>query len=58
MPRLLLAALACHFKEFSYASKAVSNILSSQTADRRIKDKALELKEAVVEGLKKEDANA
>ena len=54
----LLAALACHFKEFSYASKAVSNILSSQTADRRIKDKALELKEAVVEGLKKEDANA
>lgn len=50
----LLAALACHFKEYAYASKAVSNILSSQTADRRMKDKALDVKEMIVEGMKKE----
>lgn len=50
----LLAALACHFKEYSYASKAIGNILSSQTADRRIKDKALDVKTMIVEGMKKE----
>lgn len=50
----LLATLACHFKEYSYASKAVSNILGSQTVDRRMKDKALDLKEVIVEGIKKE----
>ena len=50
----LLAAMACHFKEYSYASKAVSNILSSRTVDRRMKDKALDLKSVIVEGLKKE----
>ncbi len=53
----LLAALACHFKEYAFASKAVSNILTSQTADRRIKDKALDLKTKIVEGIKKENQN-
>ncbi len=52
----LLACLATHFKDYSYASKAVSNILSSQVADRRIKDKALDLKTTIVEAIRKETA--
>lgn len=44
----LMACMATHFKEYSYASKSLSNILSSQAADRRIKDKALELKEQII----------
>lgn len=49
----MLAAIACHFKEYSFASKAVSNILTSQMADRRIKDRALELKEQIIEQIRK-----
>lgn len=49
----LLASMACHFRDFSYASKCVSNILSSQTVDRRTKDRALELKEQIIEEIKK-----
>lgn len=49
----LMSCMATHFKEFSYASKALSNILSSQTADRRIKDKALELKEQIIAEIRK-----
>lgn len=49
----LMASMACHFKEYSYASKSVSYILSSQLADRRIKDRALELKEQIIEEIKK-----
>lgn len=52
----LLACLASYFKEYSFASKAVSNILSSQIADRRIKDKALDLKTVIVEAIRKETA--
>lgn len=50
----LIAALACHFKEYAYASKAISNILGSQTADRRMKNKALDIKTVILEGIKKE----
>lgn len=49
----LLACLACHFEEYSYASKSVSNILGSQIADRRIKDKALDLKQEIVAKIRK-----
>ena len=49
----MMACLACHFKEFSYASKSLSNILASQLADRRIKDRALELKGTIIEEIKK-----
>lgn len=49
----LLACLACHFQEYSFASRSVSNILSSQTADRRIKDKALDLKQEIVMEIRK-----
>ncbi len=52
----LLACLASHYKEYSFASKAVSNILSSQVADRRIKDKALDLKTIIVDAIRKEAA--
>lgn len=50
----LIASMACYFKDFSYASKSVSNILSSQIADRRIKNRALELKEQIIEEIRKE----
>lgn len=49
----LLACLACHFEEYSFASRSLSNILSSQTADRRIKDKALDLKQEIVSAIRK-----
>lgn len=44
----LLACLACNFEEYGYASKAVSNILGSKVANRRMKDKALDLKQVIV----------
>lgn len=49
----LMASMACHFKEYSYASKSVSYILSSQIVDRRIKDRALDLKEKIIAEIKK-----
>ena len=52
----LMACMAYHFKQYGFASKAISNILGSKTADRRVKDKALDLKAMVVEGMKKEQA--
>lgn len=51
----LLAALASHFKDYAYASKAVGNILFSKTADRRIKDRALDLKTKILESVKQEE---
>lgn len=53
----LMASMACHFKDFSYASKSVSNILSSQIADRRIKNRALELKEEIIAQIRNESNN-
>lgn len=53
----LIASMACHFKDFSYASKSVSNILSSQIADRRIKNRALELKEEIIAQIRNESNN-
>lgn len=44
----LMASMACYFKDYAFASKSLSNILSSQVADRRIKDKALELKNEII----------
>lgn len=53
----LMACLAFHFKQYSYASKSISNILLSPVADRRMKDRALELKSIIVEEIKKNNAN-
>ncbi len=50
----LMAAMACHFKDFSYASKLISNILSSQVVDRRIKNRTLELKEEIIAEIRKD----
>lgn len=50
----LMACLALNFRQFSYASKSVGSILASKTADRRIKDKALDLKTYILEQIKKE----
>lgn len=50
----LMACMACYFKEFSFASKSLSNILSSPAAERRIKDRALELKEDIIAQIRKE----
>lgn len=50
----LLAAMSIHYKKYSVASKCLANILSSHTASRHMKDKALELKQEVLEELKQE----
>lgn len=49
----LLAVLAKRFKKYDVASKMIAMILTSPNANTRIKDKARELKEQVLEDLKK-----
>ena len=49
----LVGYMAYHFKDFEIASKQVSTVLVNQMAPRRIKDLALELKEKIIEELKK-----
>ncbi|MBQ2802736.1 MAG: DUF2225 domain-containing protein [Lachnospiraceae bacterium] len=48
----LIAALAMRFKKYEVASKLVASILTSPSANARTKDKARELKEQILEGLK------
>jgi len=49
----LIAVLAVRFKKFDVASKLVASILTSPSANARTKDKARELKEQILEELKK-----
>ncbi len=49
----LLAAMSMHYKKYDVASKLLAGILTSPTAGRQMKDKALILKEEVVAELKK-----
>lgn len=49
----LMGAIAMEVDEFDIASKMISNILGSRVANSRIKDKANELKEMVMEKKKK-----
>lgn len=49
----LLAAMSMHYKKYDVASKLLAGILTSPTAGRQMKDKALNLKEEVVAELKK-----
>jgi len=49
----LLATMSIHYKQYDVASKLLAGILTSQTAGRQIKDKALVLKEEVIAELKK-----
>lgn len=49
----LIAALAVHVRKYDVASKLVASILTNPAANARIKDKARELKEQILEELKK-----
>lgn len=49
----LIACMATHFKKFDVASRMVSGILTSTTANQRVKGKARELKEEIISQLKK-----
>lgn len=48
----LLAALAVRFEKYDMAAKLVGSILTSQTANSRVKDKARNLKEIILEAKK------
>lgn len=48
----LLAALAWHFKKFDVASKCIARILQSKTASKKMKDRAFELKQLIVNELR------
>lgn len=49
----LLANMAFHYKQYDVTSKCLSRVLSSASANRKIKDKSLELKEIILKELKK-----
>lgn len=49
----LLSALAIGFQQYELASKMIASILTSPSANNRMKDKARDLKEMVLEGKKK-----
>ncbi len=49
----LVAQLATRFKKYDVASKLVASILTSYSANARIKDKARDLKEQILEEMKK-----
>lgn len=52
----LLAVLATRFKKFDVASRLVASILGSSNANARTKDKARDLKDQIVEEIKKSKA--
>ncbi|MCI8327595.1 MAG: DUF2225 domain-containing protein [Lachnospiraceae bacterium] len=49
----LLAAMSVHYKKYDVASKLLASILTSQTAGRQMKNRALAMKEEVVAELRK-----
>lgn len=48
----LLAVMSRHFKRYDMASKCLARIMGSTTASKKMKDKAYELKEMIVEEIK------
>ena len=48
----LLATMAFHFKQYDVASKSLSNVITSVNAGNKIKDKARELKDKMIEEIK------
>lgn len=48
----LLAYMAAHFKDYVTASKCIANILQSQSAPNKIKERARDLKEQIVAEIK------
>ena len=49
----LLAVMSFHFKKYDVASKTLANVITSSVASRKMKDKALELKDEIIKELKK-----
>ncbi len=49
----LLAVMSFHYKKYDVASKTLANVITSASASRKTKDKALELKDAIISELKK-----
>ena len=49
----LLAVMSYHFKKYDVASKTLANVITSSVASRKMKDKALELKDEIIKELKK-----
>ncbi|MDR0963199.1 MAG: DUF2225 domain-containing protein [Clostridium sp.] len=49
----LLCVLAYRFRQYDVASRLISGILTSSTANNRIKDKTRELKEMIMQDIKK-----
>ena len=52
----LLAVLAKRFKKYDVASKMIALLLTGTNANNRMKDKARDLKEEILEELKKDKA--
>ena len=48
----LIAVLAARFEQFDVAQKMIAGILTSRTANNRIKDRARDLKEQVLMEMK------
>jgi uncharacterized protein (DUF2225 family) len=53
----LLAALAIRLEEYDTAKKLLSTLITSRTANSRVKNKAHDLKDVLVEKLKERNAN-
>lgn len=49
----LLSTMAFHYKKYDVASKCIGRILQSASASKKMKDRALELKEQIVGEIKK-----
>lgn len=54
---LLLASMAYRLEKYDVASKLVSSVLTSQVAARSVKDRAMDLKELIVEKLHRAQSN-
>lgn len=48
----LLAVMASHYKKYDVASKCIARVLGSSSASKKMKDRALELKEQIIQEIK------
>ena len=49
----LLAVMAAHYKKYDVASKCISNVMTSPAASKKMKDRAYDLKEQLVQEIRK-----
>ena len=54
----LIAMLAMEYEQFEVASKILPSIITSVTANNRMKDKAREAKDILLEKMKEKEKNA